>query len=227
LDRVKRRPSLATCLALLALFVALGGPAQASRFVEGKLRSGSVTSAQVKDHSLKTRDLSRKTVRDLRETPNGSITEVKIANGAVTNRKLAPGSVGTSAIADRSVGAADLAAGSVTGTQVADGSLDARDLGRFSGRFQLANAIPVLHAGQCWSGVPADLAAERAKVDISNDLVIVTPDATWPQEKLSFMVKLEPVTPKPGRFTLAACNVTSSDSQAFRPSFRYAVIDLP
>jgi hypothetical protein len=226
LDRVKR-PSFATCVALLALFIALGGPAQASRFIDGKLRKGSVTSASVKDRSLKTRDLSRKTVRELRSTPNGSISEVKIATGAVTQRKLAPGSVGTGAIADRSIGAADLGASSVAGAQIADGTLNARDIGRFAGRFQLANPIPVLHPGQCWSGVPADLAAERAKADISNDLVFVTPDATWPQEKLSFNVKLEPPTPKPGRFTLAACNITLSDSQAFRPSFRYLVIDLP
>jgi hypothetical protein len=222
-----KRPSFATCIALLALFIALGGPAHAARFVDGKLRKGSVTSTAVKDRSLKTRDLSRKAVRELRATRDGSITEVKIANGAVTQGKLAAGAVGSAAIADRSVGAADLGPGSVTGTQVADGTLNARDLGRFYGRFQLANPIPVLHAGQCWSGVPADLAAERAKVDISNDLVFVTPDSSWPQEKLSFTVKLEPTQPKPGRFTLAACNLTLSDSQSFRPSFRYLVIHLP
>jgi hypothetical protein len=222
-----KRPSFATCIALLALFIALGGPAHASRFIEGKLRKGTVTSAAVKDRSLKTRDLSRKTVRELRATPNGSITQVKIADGAVTQGKLAPGAVGGAAIADRSVGAADLATGSVTGAQVADGTLTGRDIGRFAGRFQLAKEIPVLHPGQCWSGVPADLAAERAKADISNDLVFVTPDSTWPQEKLSFNIKLEPPAPKPGRFTLAACNLTLSDSQSFRPSFRYLVIDLP
>jgi hypothetical protein len=222
-----KRPSFATCIALLALFIALGGPAQASRFIDGKLRKGSVTTATVKDHSLKTRDLSKKALRELRSTRDGSITEVKIANGAVTQRKLAPGSVGTAAIADRSVGAADLAASSVTGTQIADGTLNARDVGRFYGRFQLADPIPALSPGECWSGVPADLAAERAKADISHDLVFVTPDSTWPEKKLSFNVKLEPNSPKPGRFTLAACNLTLSNSQPFTPSFRYLVIGLP
>jgi hypothetical protein len=226
LGRVKR-PSFATCIALLALFIALGGPAQAARFVDGKLRKDAVTSASVKDHSLKTRDLSRKAVRELRSTPNASVSEAKIANGAVTQRKLAPGSVGTAAIADHSVSSADLGANSVTGAQIADGTLNARDLGRFYGRFQLADPIPVLHAGECWSGVPADLAAERAKADITHDLVFVTPDSTWPEKKLSFNVKLEPASPKPGRFTLAACNLTLTDSQAFTPSFRYLVIGLP
>lgn len=222
-----KRPSFASSIALLALFIALGGPAQAAKFIDGKLRKNSVSSAAVKDRSLKTRDLSRKAVRELRTPRDGTVTEVKVAGGAITSRKLAPGSVGTGTIADGSVRSADLAVGGVTGPNVADGTLDARDLGRFYGRFQLANPIPALLPGQCWSGVPADLAAERANVDISRDLVFVVPDSAWPQERLSFNVKLEPPTPKPGRFTLSACNVSLGNSTAFTPSFRYVVIHLP
>ena len=222
-----KRPSFASSIAVLALFIALGGPAQAARFVDGKLRKGSVTTATVKDHSLKTRDLSRKTVRGLRTPRADTVTEAKIVNGAVTARKLAPGAVGSTGIADRSIGSADLAANAVTGAQIADGTLDGRDLGRFYGRFALSQPIPALSAGECWSGVPADLAAERAGVDISRDLVFVVPDSAWPEKKLSFNVKLEPPAPTPGRFTLAACNLTLSPSQAFTPSFRYLVIHLP
>jgi hypothetical protein len=223
---VKRRPSLATVIALLALFVALGGPAQAARFIDGKLRKGSVGSAEVKDHSLTTRDLGGKTVRRLRTPRSNSVTEVAIANGAITPRKLAPGAVGTAALADRSVSSADLAVSSVTGTQIADGSLTGSDLGRFSGRFRLANPI-VVPKGTCWSGVPANLPPERAKADISQDLVLITPDSSWPEQTLTFMVKVEPPAPKPGRFTLAACNPTSTDSVAFTPSFRYLIIHVP
>ena len=186
-----------------------------------------MTTATVKDHSLKTRDLSRKTVRGLRTPRADTVTEAKIVNGAVTARKLATGAVGSTGIADRSIGSADLAANAVTGAQIADGTLDGRDLGRFYGRFALSQPIPALAAGECWSGVPADLAAERAGVDISRDLVFVVPDSAWPEKKLSFNVKLEPPAPTPGRFTLAACNLTLSPSQAFTPSFRYLVIHLP
>ena len=59
---MKRRPSLALVVALLALFVALGGPAEAQRL----LGKGDVNSRVVKDRSLKLRDLSKRTVRDLR-----------------------------------------------------------------------------------------------------------------------------------------------------------------
>jgi hypothetical protein len=222
-----KRPSFASSVAVLALFIALGGPAQAAKFVEGKLRKNSVNSTVVKDRSLKTRDLSRRAVRSLRTPRDGSVSEVKVANGAITARKLAAGSVASGTIADRSVGPADIAVGGVNGANVADGTLDARDLGRFSGRFNFADPIPAIPAHSCWSGVPANLAAERAGVDISGDLVLVEPGPAWPQDKLTFNVKLEPATPKPGRFTLAACNVTGTASAPFMPTFRYVIIDLP
>src|SRR5688572_13456891 len=109
-------------VALLALFVALGGPAEAQRL----LGKGDVDSRVVQDRSIKTRDLSRRTVRELRSTPNGSVTEAKIANGAVTPGKLAAGAVTTPSIGENAI----------TGGQVANGSLSAADLGRFWGRFR-------------------------------------------------------------------------------------------
>ena len=66
-----RRPSAAMLVALLALFVALGGPAQAKHLINGKdIRKGTVRSAQIKDKSLTTRDLSAATVRTLQTTPD-------------------------------------------------------------------------------------------------------------------------------------------------------------
>ena len=54
-----RRPTAGTLIALVALFVALGGPAEAARLINGKLiKRGTIRSAQVKDRSLTTRDLS-------------------------------------------------------------------------------------------------------------------------------------------------------------------------
>jgi hypothetical protein len=208
-------------VALLALFVALGGPAEAARVVQR------VTSADVKDRSLKTRDLTRDTVRDLRTPRDGSVTEAKIAGGAVSGSKLAAQAVDTRAVRDRSLRGADLGVGSVGAGEVADGSLTARELGRFYGRFQLKDPIPALQKGKCWSGVPSGLAAEQANADISQDLVVVTPDATWPQDQLTLTVKTESTAVKRGRFVLAACNVSDDPTTAFRPSFRYLVVDVP
>jgi hypothetical protein len=215
---VKRRPSFAACVALLALFVALGGPAEAQRL----LSKGSVTSVSIKDRSVKLRDLNRKTVRQLQATRNNAITEAKLANGAVTPGKLAPGAVGTAAIADGSVGAVDIATGSVGGAQVANGSLTAADLGRFWGRFRIE--IPDVPPATCWSGEPAGLAPEAASADISQDVVLVTPDFHWPEDRLAFTVRN---SANPSRFVLAGCNRTATPVSAFEVSFRYVVIDLP
>jgi hypothetical protein len=208
-------------VALLALFVALGGPAQAARVVK------QVTSADVKDKSIKTRDLTRKTVRELRTPRDGSVTEAKIADGAVTGTKIRAQTIDTRGVADRSLRANDIGVGALGATEIADGSLTARELGRFYGRFQLKDPIPALPEGDCWSGVPSGLAAEQANADISQDLVIVTPDASWPQNQLTLTVKTESTTVKRGRFVLAACNVGDGATTAFRPSFRYLVVDVP
>ncbi len=211
---MKRRPSVALVIALLALFVALGGPAQAQKL----LGKGDVDSRVVKDRSLKTRDLSRRAVRELRQTPNGSVTEAKIANGAVTPGKLATGAVGTGAIADSAVG----------GAQIANGSITAADLGRFWGRFR--STIGPIDFGKCWSGEPTGLPPELAGADISGDIVIVQPDDRLLERRLTFNTR---VSSTRGRFVLSACNVGQPltppphDIDAFEVSFRYLVIDLP
>jgi hypothetical protein len=206
---VKRRPSFAAVVALLALFIARGGPAEAQRL----LGRGDVNSRVVKDRSLKTRDLSRSTVRELRSTPNGSVTEAKIRNGAITPGKLAPGAVTAPAIADSAVG----------GAQVANGSLSAADLGRFWGRFR--STIGPIKWGECWSGEPAGLPPELAGVDISNDLVIVQPDDRFLERRITFNVR---ASSNPSRFVLAACNIEGiGQVDAYEVGFRYLIIDLP
>jgi hypothetical protein len=228
-----KRPSLPLVVASLALFVALGGPAEAQRLISGKdLRKGSVTSRAVKDRGLQLRDLSRRTQRRLRATRNNSITETKLAPGAVTPGKLALGAVGSSAVADHSLLAVDFAAGSVgtaavadaslNGAKVADGSLSAADLGRFWGRFR--TTVGPVPGNSCWSAAPTGLAPEVAGADISQDLVVANPDADWPENRLSFNVRNDG---RDDRFVLVACNPGNSQVNAFEASFRYLVIDLP
>jgi hypothetical protein len=227
-----KRPSAPMLIALLALFVALGGPAEAQKFVQGKLRGGSVTSRALKDRTVKVRDISKSAVRELQSTRNNSITEAKLANGSVTPGKLAGGAVGTDAIADRSVmgvdlapssvGAAAVVDGSITGTKIADGSLGGQDLGRYQGRFRVN--IPPIEADRCWSAVPTGLAPELAGADISQDLVLVTPGANWPQDQLAFTATNDGNV---SRFVLSACNVTTGTVPGSEVGFRYLIVDLP
>jgi hypothetical protein len=220
---LKRRPSAALAVALLALFVAVGGPAEAARLIGSK---------DVKNRSLKAQDLSKKAVRTLRTTPpdsvgarqlrDGAVTPVKLAPSAIGSGQLAEGAVGTRELRAGAAGSAQIADGAVTGAKVADGTLDARDTTRYSGRFRVT--VPRVLADSCWSGEPVGLAPEQAGADISGDLVIVTPDASWPERSLAFTVRGSATR---SRFVLAGCNVTNSAAGEVEVGFRYAVIDLP
>jgi hypothetical protein len=227
----KRRPSGALVVALIALFVALGGPAEAKRLFTGK---------DVKNRSLQTKDLTRKAVRELRRTPNGSVREralaagavttVKLAESAVTPSKIAPSSIGAAqlglgAIGPRELragaaGAAQLADGAVSGAKVADGTLGAADIARFTGRFRIT--VPAVVRGTCWSGEPVGVIPNG--VNISNDLVLVTPGEDWPEKQLAFTVRN---SANASRFVLAGCNRTNADVPTFEVGFRYAVIGIP
>jgi hypothetical protein len=127
-------------VALLALFVALGGPAQAKHLINGKdIRRGTVASAQIKDRSLAERDLSPTAVRALQVTPDssigadklipGAIGGLQIADGTVSGTDLVDGTVSAADIADGAIGSGKLADSSVTGAKIADGTLVAADLG--------------------------------------------------------------------------------------------------
>jgi hypothetical protein len=230
---LRRRPSAAIVVALLALFVAVGGPAEAARLIGSK---------DVANRSLKAEDLSRKAVKTLQRTPRGSVgerqlrsgvvTTAKLRDGAVTPVKIAPSAVGSGQLAPEAVGTRELRAGAagagqiadgaVTGAKVADSSLDARDTTRYAGRFRVA--VPVVMGHRCWSGEPVGLAPEQAGADISGDLVLVTPDASWPERSLAFTVRGSATR---SRFVLAGCNVTDTTTDEVEVGFRYVVIDLP
>jgi hypothetical protein len=219
----RRRPSAALVVALLALFVAVGGPAEAARLIGSK---------DVRNGSLKTEDLSRKAVRALRTTPPGSVGDRQLRDGAVTPVKIAPSAVGSGQIAQDAVGTRELRAGAVgtlqladgavTGAKLADGSLDSRDTTRYSGRFRVT--VPRVLPRTCWSGEPVGLAPEQAGADISGDLVLATPDAAWPERSLAFTVRGSATR---SRFVLAGCNMTDTATDEVEVGFRFVVIDLP
>src|SRR5215210_565975 len=116
-----RRPSAPMVIAVLALFVALGGPAQAAKLLNGaRIKPDTVASKQIKDRSLKVRDLGRGAISALTATPDGSIGPNQLAENSVTTHALAPSSVLTGNIADNSLTAADLGTNSVGSDELAD-----------------------------------------------------------------------------------------------------------
>jgi hypothetical protein len=168
-----------------------------------------------------------------RKLANAAVTAVKLADSSVSTSKLVPGAVGSAQLAPAAVGARELRAGAagpvqiadgaVSGAKVADGSLDSRDVARFSGRFRVT--VPAVAERRCWSGEPVGLAPELAGADISGDLVIVTPDSSWPEDRLSFTVRN---SANRSRFVLAGCNSSiGGPTNELDAGFRYMVVDLP
>ena len=245
------RPSAASVIAVTALFVALGGPSEAAQLIGGEdIKKGAVGSKQVKDRSLAPRDLSRRAVRALTATPNGSIVESKLADASVSTRALAPGSVLTGSVADNALTAADLAASSVgtdevadnavgqseirnngvgaseiadqsiDGGEIIDGGLLARDVGRFSGT--LIVDFSALAGGECQGAAVTGTPADLADADISNDLVVVAAGGDWPI-RLIYGVANASV---PDQFLIYACNPTKAIEAIDPPAvtFRYVIL---
>jgi hypothetical protein len=126
---LRRRPSPALVVASLALFVALGGPASAAHLIDGKtIKRNSVTTTQLRNHTIKVVDLSSSAMRTLRTTPARSVGAAQLRDGAVGTKALAPGAVDATKLMAGSVGNAQLAAKSVDGTKLADGAVGSAQL---------------------------------------------------------------------------------------------------
>jgi hypothetical protein len=230
-------------VALLALFVALGGPAQAKHLINGKdIRRGTVSSTQIKDRTIAEGDLSRTTVRALQATPDGSIGATKlmpsgigglaIADGSVSTADIADGTVAAADIADGAIGSGKVADGSVTGSKIADGTLTTADIARFSGAFRiLAEDLGTIKAHECWSREPRGLAPEVAGADISQDALLVVPRSSFNGETFSFSYRTSAVNANDptatSRFVLTLCNRTDADASPPSIAFSYIVFDLP
>jgi hypothetical protein len=237
-----RRPSAPLLVALLALFVALGGPAHAERLINGeKITRNSVGSKQIKDRSVQRSDLARATVRTLRRTPDRSITGPKLADGAVGPRALAPGSVQSPSIADNGIGANDLATNSVgteeiadnavgqaeirgngvAAAEIADNSIDGGEIidGGLSVRDVARHtdafewAVGRLEVGRC---EPKWVAAPQ----IAGDFVLISPVSSWPRE----LVYSANGTGSDSEFKVTACNVGSAPVNAATYRFNFAIV---
>lgn len=104
---------------LLALFVALGGPAWAASAIDGAMiKASTVTGKQVKNSSLTGSDVK-----------NATLTGADVKDGSLDGRDVKDGSIGGGDVTDASLEGKDVKDGSLGGADVADGSLDGADVG--------------------------------------------------------------------------------------------------
>jgi hypothetical protein len=233
-------------VALLALFAALDGPATAARLIDGRsISSNSITTHQVRNHTLVTRDLSAAAVAALRATParsvgakqlrTGAVDATRLADGAVGSSKLAAKAVDGSKIADGAIGATQLAAGAVSTSRVADGAIGAaavadgglqtRDVGDFYGAVSID--FTPFDANTCQvATISPQPSAPGQSNQIADDVVSVSPSTTgWPDPIV--------VTANPGAgntVRIVACRIGVKPDGAIDPpptTFQYVAFDTP
>jgi hypothetical protein len=215
-------------VALIALFVALGGPAQAKRLMDGGLiRKGTLTGRQIKDGSVAKADLTKGAVRSLTATPANSVRSAQIADGQVLAPDLGAASVGPGQLAPGAVTASRLATDSVGGGSVANGSLQTTDIGSFTGSVNVDFGTFDPDLNRCQVAETPAVAA-GGQPNIADDVVAVSPPSGWSD----FLV----VTgkPAPGNvIRIVAC--WSAPVNAMPPdfpnppltTFRYVTFDAP
>jgi hypothetical protein len=214
-------------VALVALFVALGGPAQAKRLIDGgSIRKNTITSRQIKNGSVAKADLTKGAVRSLTTTPPGSVRSAQIADGSVLAPDLGAGAVGPGQLATGAVTASKLAGDSVGGGSVTNGSLQTVDIGSFTGSVNVD--FPAFNESDRRCQVAeAPAAPAGGSPNIADDVVAVSPPSGWSD----FLV----VTgkPAPGNvIRIVACWSAPVPTPAMLPdppltTFRYVTFDAP
>jgi hypothetical protein len=234
-------------VALLALFVALDGPATAARLIDGRsIKTSSITNKQIRNGTLGTQDLSKTALKRLQATPAGSITAKQLAPKAVDGSKLADRAVGPAALAPASIdaskltdgliGPAQLGAGAVTGSKIADGSVGAAavadgglqtsDLGDFFGSVSVDFDPFAPNSCQVAKDIAPQPAAPGQGNMIADDVVSVSASPGWPDPLV--------VSGNPGAnntLRIVACRIGGDpalpDIDPIKTIFQYVAFDSP
>jgi hypothetical protein len=203
---------LPTALALLALVVAAGGPAEAKTLIRGsQIKAETVTSKQLK---------------------NGSVTAADLAAATLTGAQVADGSLTGADLADGSVGAADLADGAVGPDQLEDDGVGPNALAPNSlqGRAFDASGFADLNFGSITHGTCTTLSITPAVAAIQDgtlldDAVVATPSSFF-AGNFTYSVKTQSAT----EIQVKMCNISATDGDpdgtGAGKTWRWVAIDL-
>ena len=230
---MRRRPSVGTVLGAVALFVALGGPAEAVKLIDGsRIRKGSIPARAIKPHALTGRLIKAASIGGDRLVDR-SVTLAKLSPAAVTLLTATPDNAITGAtVLDRSLSGADLgdetlgrsqiAAEGVAGSEIADGRQTVADLASWAGTATIDPGP--LSAGKCQAiEQPARVVWQRSGVTLEDDAVFVAAPEGFGDQ---FVLTARPSGTSSIRFVV--CNVSSSTQPADPPpvTVRYLTIEF-
>lgn len=199
-----RRPSPAMVVALLALFVALGGASYAAI----KIPSNSVGSAQLKTNAVVSTKIN-----------SGAVTAKAIRNDAVGLKAIADKAVGQRALADQAVNGAKIASKAVGVSDIADQAVGTRALATKSVNAAKLNVpytsvvafSPVIETGQTgYRNVRAKCPSNHRVVSGGGGWV--GPTTTDPLETASFITGSRPFPPSAGNSVQNEWEVYGNDT---------------
>lgn len=167
---VRRRPSPAMAVALLALVVAMSGTAIAAT----ELGKNSVGSGNIKPGAVTYSDLRNGAIRDSKLGREG-VTDDKLARGAVTGQALRDGVVGAAKLGRKSVLNDKIGKGAVDGESIADGSLGTSE---FSSSIPAARVTATQSQDVPSGGPGVNLAFDSEQFDTRNMHTDSGPDNT-------------------------------------------------
>lgn len=213
-----------------------------------RLANDAVTSAKVRDATLTRSDLNPSVFAGLQTAlVPGSITNPYIADGAVTSTKLAPGAVvnatigsgavtssklGSGAVTNSRLGANSVATGkilnhTITGADVATDTLGAANIGHdaVTGTELDASGSATLNFDVVPPSTCATQTVTVTSADLTNDVVVATPDPTFTGTTFSIHPQVLSAT----TFAVVACNIGTAAADpdgATGAPFRYVAIDV-
>jgi hypothetical protein len=123
----RRRPSHATVVAYLALFVALGGTAVAAKIQSNEIAKNAVKTKKIADAAVTNPKIANFAVNSSK-LADDAVTESKLAQDSVSGNKIQQAVIGTGKLREAAVENSKIADGAVTGPKVADGSLGLSDV---------------------------------------------------------------------------------------------------
>jgi hypothetical protein len=204
-----RRPSHATVIAYLALFVALSGTAMAVKKIgPSGLKKNAVTTKKIADSAVTTPKIANGAV-STQKLGDSAVTESKLAQDSVSGSKIQQAVIGTGKLRDAAVETdkiADLAVttpkigdSAVTGPKVADGSLGLLDVAAVV--HEALPDPPNIPTGQCDDAPNVSVSGIQA-----GDSLLVLPKPISPASQADLAPIAGQVDPATGDVNVVFCN---------------------
>jgi hypothetical protein len=206
--RIKTHMNPASLLAMVALFVALGGVSYAAATINGKdIKNGTVAGKKLKGKTVTGAKVKGNTLTGA-QVNESSLAKVPSATSA--------DQAASAASATTAANATGIADNTVSSAKVADGSLTGHDVGRRAG----SNAFTIgsIPAGTC--EVKASQVAEG--VDMRDDAITVTAE----QNLAAGLVISSENSDSPGFIRINVCNVTGAAVDGGSHVFHWVAFDV-